>query len=88
MENPFQKLLEQQAEVIKKIDLLTNHLPTSKTERDEILEMDGICDLLKVTPITIYRKVSAGTIPYIKQGRKLLFSRNDILEWLKDSCNK
>jgi len=85
MENPFKTLLEQQAEVIKQLELLTSQLPNNN--KDEVLEMDGICKLLKVTPITIYRKVKSGKIPHMKRGRKLLFSRNDILNWLKDSSN-
>ena len=87
MENPFKTLLEQQAEVIKQLELLTSQLPNNNKDQDEVLEMDGICELLKVTPITIYRKVKSGKIPHMKRGRKLLFSRNDILNWLKDSSN-
>jgi excisionase family DNA binding protein len=38
--------------------------------------------LLKVSRKTIYNRVKAGTLPYARVGRKLLFSRQKLQQWI------
>lgn len=51
---------------------------------DQILDVQGVADLLKQSKKTIYKKVSNNEIPYIKTGKNLLFNRQHILDWLED----
>ena len=60
----------------------TNHQPQQpKTE-----EFGGIDLAVEVTGYakpTIYSKVSSGSIPHSKRGRKLFFNKTELLEWIE-----
>jgi hypothetical protein len=56
----------------------------------ETLNMDGVLELLakhgyQASKAQIYKFTSLKLIPYMKLGNKLLFSRKEILEWLKNT---
>ncbi|PIU54857.1 MAG: hypothetical protein COS89_08930 [Deltaproteobacteria bacterium CG07_land_8_20_14_0_80_38_7] len=52
-------------------------------EKDKFLNVQEVAELLKVNPITIYRKANQGQIPAIKFGKKWLFSETTLLEWIQ-----
>ncbi|MBA4155638.1 helix-turn-helix domain-containing protein [Flavobacterium sp.] len=59
--------------------------PTSNaTIEDEFLNIDELSKLIGLTKPTIYGHVHRKTIPFIKKGRMLRFSKLDILKWLQD----
>ena len=86
MENPFEEMNERLSLIDSKLSYL-QEIAENEKQVDKILNIDEACDLLKVTRITIYRKVKNNTIPHMKRGKKLLFSRNTLLEWLQESSN-
>lgn len=49
----------------------------------QFLSIDEACSLLHLAKPTIYGLVSAGKIPYMKQGKKLYFSQQELTEWIK-----
>ena len=59
--------------------------PTSHaTKEDEFLNIDELSILVGLTKPTIYGHVHRNTIPFIKKGKMLRFSKQDILNWLQD----
>ncbi len=50
----------------------------------EIVDLERLVELRPIvgTKSTIYKKVSAGTIPHSKRGKKLYFQLSEIDEWL------
>jgi len=72
------------AELISK-NIKNELQPTSKaTKEDEFLNIDELTKLVGLTKPTIYGHVHRKTIPFIKKGKMLRFSKNDILNWLQD----
>ncbi len=56
----------------------------------DTLSMDGVLELLAengylTSKAQIYKFTSLRLIPYMKLGNKLLFSRKEILEWIKST---
>lgn len=49
----------------------------------ELLTVNGLADLLKVKPVTVYRKAKAGEIPHRKIGRAIRFSQEDVQTYLQ-----
>ena len=86
MANPFDELNSELKQIREELSNLKNLVENEK-EVDKILYVSDVSLMLGVTPITIYRKVKDGSIPHMKRGRKLLFSRNALLDWLKGSSN-
>jgi excisionase family DNA binding protein len=53
----------------------------------DILDVDEAAALLKVSKKTIYTRVKNNAIPYAKLGRKLLFSRAKLTQWVSDGAD-
>ncbi len=56
--------------------------PSSQVKGGDILDVDEAAALLKVSKKTIYNRVKAGTLPHARVGRKLLFSRQKLVQWV------
>lgn len=50
---------------------------------DEILDVVEAANLLNLTVPTIYSKTSKKEIPHMKRGKKLSFSKNELLKYLR-----
>jgi excisionase family DNA binding protein len=57
-------------------------------QEDELLTVEQTCKFLHFAKPTIYSYVSQRKIPFIKKGRRLLFSKTKLKEWLKESYMK
>lgn len=55
------------------------------SHHDDILNVKEVCLLLDISEAGLYRKTHLKEIPFIKNGKKLLFSKTEILQWLKES---
>ena len=53
------------------------------TTESEVLTVAQVAELLGLHPKTVYDHAGAGDIPHRRVGRRLLFSRAAIMEWLK-----
>ncbi|PON11441.1 hypothetical protein C2W62_44835 [Candidatus Entotheonella serta] len=49
---------------------------------DGYLSVDEAASLIGSTPDALYRKVERGQVPYRKWGKRLLFKRSELLEFL------
>lgn len=56
--------------------------PQPQVKSNDILDVDEAAILLKVSRKTIYNRVKAGTLPHARVGRKLLFSRQKLQQWI------
>jgi excisionase family DNA binding protein len=56
--------------------------PQPQVKNGDILGVDEAAILLKVSRKTIYNRVKAGTLPHARVGRKLLFSRQKLQQWI------
>lgn len=56
--------------------------PEPQVKNNDILDVDEAAVLLKVSKRTVYNRVKAGTIPHVRVGRKLLFSRQKLNQWI------
>lgn len=72
-------------ELIIEIRALREELKASKKE---FLTVDEAAELTRFSKGSIYNMVSKGKIPFIKQGGKLLFSSDQLIEWLKSKSTK
>ena len=86
------ELLSQLAEVLKPtvrdsiretmIELTANDSLSLKYQESDLMSSDEAAEYLKIPISTIYQKTHKNEIPYMKRGKRLLFSRARINEWL------
>jgi excisionase family DNA binding protein len=73
-------------------ELLIPHL-SNRLEQDVFLDVDGIATLLGKSRGQIYQWVHNAShglsdFPYVKVGRSLRFSKNDVLQWAKNNSRR
>lgn len=56
----------------------------SKGTEPALLNIDEVGELLSLSKATIYAKVSRREIPFMKRGKRLYFSREQILDYIKE----
>lgn len=63
--------------------LLIERNVEAKLPEDELLTIDQVAKLLKLSQATIYTKVCKNEIPVNKQGKRLYFCKKELLDWVK-----
>ena len=48
---------------------------------DDLLTVREVADLLRVTPMTVYRAIEAGTLKHLRFGRTIRIARSDLEEY-------
>lgn len=80
-------MLTKEVSELKELLLKKNeHHSTSQPEQFLTIQEAAILFNLKVP--TMYSKVSKGEIPVMKRGKRLYFSRSELLEYLKEGRKK
>jgi excisionase family DNA binding protein len=54
----------------------------------DILDVAEAAALLKVSKETIYKRVRDNAIPHARLGRKLLFHRQSLIQWVADGGDR
>lgn len=67
---------------LKSLLIQKQEAPTQQTE--EPLTIQQAAAFLKLSVATIYTKVSKGELPNYKRGKRLYFSKTELLEYLKE----
>jgi predicted DNA-binding transcriptional regulator AlpA len=84
----FTLTVEEFKELSKKIALDNRYLlrpaEPEPQPKSDIIYMDEIVELTGYKESTVYSKVCRKEIPVISNGRPLSFSRQEILQWMKD----
>jgi len=56
--------------------------------QDELLTIEQAAAFLSLSVPTLYTKTSTGQIPFMKRGKRLYFSRVELMEYLKAGRHK
>ena len=84
MDNPFIQLFEKLSEIEKLVlELKSERNINPPVPEDDLLTINEACTLLRLAKPTIYFLTSQSKIPVIKKGKRLFFSKMELLEWLK-----
>ncbi len=66
--------------------LLSNR--TNQPETDQLLTIQEAGELIKLSVPTLYGYVSRNAIPFSKKGKRLYFSRLELMDWVKTGRKK
>ena len=92
MENPFQTLLSRIDKLETLLTRISDRLEVEKS--DESSQKEDLGDIQLASEITglavptIYSKVSRAEIPCMKRGKKLYFSKHELIQWIRDGKKK
>jgi hypothetical protein len=53
--------------------------------KEDLLDINGVAKLTGYSKYTIFGFTSSHSIPFFKRGKKLFFSRTDIISWIKSA---
>lgn len=84
MDNPFSQIDER----LKNLEQLISKLAeqgkqTTTDEGGDLLTIEEAGELLRLSKATMYSKCSLRELPYMKRGKRLFFSREELLAYLK-----
>lgn len=87
MTNPFEILEDRLIRIENLLIDLRKEIQTQQhTEiSDELLTVKQVANLLSLSVPTIYGYVSRHEIPFSKRGKRLYFSKQDLMNWIKQS---
>lgn len=77
------KIFEKILCMLERIETLVENLASEKLSEDNLLTVDQTSKLVKLSISTIYSKVSRKEIPAFKIGKRLYFSKDEIIAWIK-----
>lgn len=81
-------LLTKEISELKQLLLTKSQQPPSD-QPEQLLTIDEVATLLHLTKPTIYSKVSKNELPGVcKQGKRLYFDRQTIIDWIKQGRKK
>jgi excisionase family DNA binding protein len=74
----------------QELETYFSNQPTESAQpaADQLLTIQEVADYLKLAVPSIYGLVSRSSIPCMKRGKRLYFSKNEISEWLKEGKKK
>jgi excisionase family DNA binding protein len=90
MNNPFE-VIEARLSSIENLILDLKHKPTKVEPTDQpeqLLTIQEAAEFLSLTVPTMYSKVSKGELPVMKRGKRLYFSRTELMEYVKAGRKK
>jgi excisionase family DNA binding protein len=87
--NPFE-LIEARLNSIENLLINLNECQTTDTTApvDELLTIEQAAAFLSLSVPTLYAKTSTKAIPFMKRGKRLYFSRTELMEYLKAGRSK
>lgn len=75
-------------ERLDRMEELLNKKFQSEISDEDYISAKAASALLKYTVSTLYSKACKREIPFYKQGNRLYFSRQELLDWIKDGRKK
>ena len=73
-------------ELIERLLIESSNQP--KEEPNKLLSIDEASIYLNLAKPTIYSMVSKGTIPFMKKSKRLYFSKEELLDYVRGGCKK
>jgi len=80
-------MLTKEVSELKRLLIEKQEQPTTD-QTEQFLTIDEVATLLHLTKPTVYSKVSKGELPVMKRGKRLYFSRTELLEYVKAGRKK
>lgn len=77
------KILEKMLCMLERIETLVENLASEKLPRDDLLTVSKTSELVRLSISTIYSKVSRKEMPAFKIGKRLYFSKDEIIAWIR-----
>ncbi|MCZ4245840.1 helix-turn-helix domain-containing protein [Pedobacter punctiformis] len=68
--------------------LSENPASTNENPSPDFLTIDEASKFLNLAKATVYTLTSAGKIPVIKKGKRLYFTKQELMNWLKKGRKK
>ena len=90
MNNPFQ-LIDARLSSIEDLLLDIKHQPKEVEPNEtpeQFLTIQEAAQLLNLTVPTLYSKVSRRELPVMKRGKRLYFSKTELIDYIKDGRKK
>lgn len=87
----FDKLPEAVAFLIQEVSQIRELVEKSKpqsVEKRRPIEIDEACSFVKKAKPTIYALVRKGLIPCYKNGKKLYFFEDELMQWISNGKKK
>ena len=88
----FEQLPEAVNKLSKRVEnierLLIEKSDLQSKNDDHLLTVEGAAEYLSLTVPTIYSKVSKGELPVMKRTKRLYFSKEELLEYLRAGRKK
>jgi excisionase family DNA binding protein len=72
---------------LRMYDLLKKKETKETATEDDIIDVKSAAKILGLSPATVYGKTHRKEIPFFKRGKKLRFSKSQLIEWLKAGEN-
>ena len=88
--NPFE-LIEAKLSNIENLLLDIKHQPNqveTSNQQEQLLTIQQASDFLCLSVPTLYTKVSHKELPCMKRGKRLYFSRTELMEYIKQGKKK
>lgn len=86
MEMKFEDIPQAVGELLRKmerIEDLLSELQSPSKDTEELLSIQQVSQLVHLQVPTLYAYVHKREIPFSKKGKRLYFSRSEIIEWIK-----
>lgn len=81
-------MLTKEVSELKRLLIEKQEQPTPD-QPEQLLTIDEVATLLHLTKPTVYSKVSKNELPGVcKQGKRLYFDRQTIIDWIKQGRKK
>ena len=88
IDNPFTVIIERLRAIEEKISVLLELNQKDYPKPDELLDIQQVANLINESVSSVYVRTSKRTIPFYKRGKRLIFKRSDIMEWIESGKKK
>lgn len=88
MENPFQELFQRLDRIDQILSELMASNPSSTFIEDDIFDINQASQFVHLSKATLYYLSSKCKIPVNKKGKRLYFSKSELVAWLKSGRRK
>jgi excisionase family DNA binding protein len=79
-------MLTKEVSELKRLFIERQETPTEQPE--QLLSIQQAAEFLSLSVPTLYSKVSKGELPVMKRGKRLYFSRTELMEYVKAGRKK